>query len=47
MMRFVRNIAKGKGAVDPSSEALETMRLAFAAEDAIVKGCRVKLSDYR
>lgn len=47
MMRFVHNIAKGKGAVDPSTEALDTMRLAFAAEDAIVKGGTVKVSDYR
>ena len=47
MMKFVHNIAKGKGAVDPSTDALETMRLAFAAEDAIAKGRTVRVAEYR
>jgi predicted dehydrogenase len=47
MMRFIRNIAEGRGAVDPAAEALDTMRLAFASEDAIVKGGTVRVADYR
>lgn len=43
MLRFIDNIANGRGAVDPSSEALETMQLAFAAEEAIVSGRTVAL----
>ncbi len=47
LRQFVHNLLNGKGAVDPSSEALETMELAFAAEDAIARGGTVKLADYR
>ena len=47
LMRFIRSVARGGGAIDPAREALETMRLAFAAEAAIAKGGTVKLSRYR
>jgi predicted dehydrogenase len=47
LMRFIRSVASGGGAMDPSTDALETMRLAFAAEDAIAKGGTVYLKDYR
>jgi predicted dehydrogenase len=47
LVRFIRSVANGGGAIDPASEALETMRLAFAAEDAIVKGGTLRLSAYR
>lgn len=47
LMRFIHSVAAGGGAIDPSSEALETMRLAFAAEDAIARGGTVSLDDYR
>ncbi len=47
LMRFIRSVASGGGAVDPSEEALETMRLAFAAEDAIARGTSVRIDDYR
>lgn len=48
LLRFIRGVASGGGAIDPASEALETMRLAFATEDAIVNGGEtVKLARYR
>lgn len=47
LMRFIRSVASGGGAIDPAEEALETMRLAFAGEDAIATGRTVRLSDYR
>ena len=46
VMRFIRSVASGGGAIDPATDALETMRLAFAAEDAIVKGRTVRVKDY-
>ena len=46
MVRFIRNIAEGKGAVDSAVDAFETMRLAFAAEDAIVSSETVYIKDY-
>lgn len=47
LMKFIRSVASGGGAIDPASGALETMRIAFAAEDAIAKGGMVRLSDYK
>ena len=47
LMRFIRSVAAGGGAIDPAHEALDTMRLAFAAEDAIKRGGTVRLRDYR
>jgi hypothetical protein len=35
LLAFVRNIAAGRGAIDASTDAMETMSLAFAAEAAI------------
>jgi predicted dehydrogenase len=46
LMRFIRSVAAGEGAIDPAEDALETMRLAFAAEDAIERGGTVRLADY-
>lgn len=43
LMKFLRS---GR-AVDPARDALETMRLAFAAEDAVAKGGTVRVADYR
>lgn len=47
MMGFLRSVARGGGAIDPACEALETMRLAFAAEDAIARGGTARVADYR
>ncbi len=47
LMRFIRSVAGGGGAIDPAEGALETMRLAFAAEDAIAQGGTVRVADYR
>ncbi len=47
LMRFIRSVAAGGGPVDPAADALETMRLAFAAEDAVAKGGTVSVDDYR
>ena len=47
LMRFIRSVAAGGKAIDRATEALETMRLAFAAEDAIAKGGTARLSNYR
>ncbi len=47
LMKFIRNVARGGGAVDPAVDVLETMRMAYAAEEAIVKGGTVQLKDYR
>jgi predicted dehydrogenase len=47
LMKFIRSVASGGGAIDPAAGALETMRLAFAAEDAIAKGTTVRLSEYK
>jgi len=47
LMRFIRSVASGGGAIDPADEALETMRLAFASEDAIAAGGTIKLASYR
>jgi predicted dehydrogenase len=46
LMRFIRSVAAGGGAIDPATDALETMRLAFAAEDAIARAGTVRLADY-
>lgn len=47
LLAFIRNIAAGKGAIDPASEAYETMRIAYAAEDAIAKNGTVRVADYK
>jgi predicted dehydrogenase len=48
LLRFLRNVAAGKGAIDPASDALETMRLAFAAETAIDRaGQPVRIAEFR
>ena len=48
LLRFIRSVAAGGPAIDPAADALETMRLAFAAEDAIARGGgTVSLKDYR
>ncbi len=47
LRRFLQAVSNGGGAIDPAEGHLETMRLAFAAEDAITKGGTVHLSDYR
>jgi len=47
LRRFIRNIAEGRGAVDPSEGALETMWLAFAAEEAIARNGTVDLAEFR
>jgi predicted dehydrogenase len=47
LLRFIHSVANGGGAIDPATDALETMRLAFAAEDAIVKGGVMRVDDYR
>jgi predicted dehydrogenase len=47
LMRFVRSVANGGGAIDPATDALETMRIAYAAEDAVIRGTTVKVKDYR
>ncbi len=48
LLRYIRSVASGGGAIDPASGALETMRMAFAAERAITQpGQTVALSDYR
>lgn len=47
MLRFIRSVASGKGAIDKAADALETMRMAFAAEDAISQNRTVYLKDYR
>lgn len=46
VLRFLRGVRDGAGSIVPASEHLETMRLAFAAEDAIVTGRTIRLSDY-
>lgn len=46
-LAFIRSVAAGGGAIDPSVDALETMRLAFAAEDAIARGGTVNVEEYR
>jgi predicted dehydrogenase len=46
LLAYLRNVAAGKGALDPASDALETMKLAFAAEDAIATGKTTYLKDY-
>ena len=48
LLRFIRSVGAGGGAIDPASGALETMRLAFASEDALDNpGKTVYLKDYR
>lgn len=47
LSRFIDSVASGGGAIDPAEGALETMRLAFAGEDAVVKGGTVRIEDYR
>jgi predicted dehydrogenase len=48
LLRFIRSVAGGGGAIDPATEALATMRLAFAAEDAIAQGGgTVRVARYR
>ena len=47
LMRFIRSVAAGGGAIDPAADALETMRLAFAAEDAIARGATICVGNYR
>jgi len=47
LMRFIQSVAAGGGAIDPAADALDTMRLAFAAEDAIATGKTVHMKDYR
>jgi predicted dehydrogenase len=41
--RYVANLAAGKGPLTPASDALKTMRLAFAAEESIATGRAVVL----
>ena len=43
LKRYLENIAAGRGPLVPVSEALATMRLAFAAEESITRGGRVAL----
>ncbi len=47
VLRFIRSATAGGPAIDSADSALETMRMAFAAEDAIALGSTVYLSDYR
>ncbi len=48
LMGFIRSVAAAGGALVPASEHLETMRMAFAAEDAIGRaGEVVRMSEYR
>jgi predicted dehydrogenase len=48
LLRFIRQVASGGPAIDDSTGALETMRLAFAAEDALTRpGETIPLADYR
>jgi hypothetical protein len=48
LVRFIRSVASGGGAIDPAEGALETMRLAFAGEDAITRpGETIRVADYR
>lgn len=44
---FLRNIAGGKGALVPSADHLETMRIACAAEDAIAGRTTTRIEAYR
>ena len=48
VLKYIRSVKQGRGAVDPPSDALETMRIAYAAEDAIGQpGQAVSVADYR
>jgi predicted dehydrogenase len=47
LQRFIHSVGNGGGAIDKATDALETMRLAFAAEDAIVRGGTVRVGEYR
>lgn len=42
LRRYLENIAAGLGPLVPASDALETMRLAFAAEESIITGAPVR-----
>ncbi len=44
LKRYLDSIAAGRGPLTPASESLQTMRLAFAAEESISRGGRVSLS---
>jgi|GEM_PF-1447213 len=46
LQQFVRNVAAGKGAIDPASDAYETMRLAFAAEEAIARNGTARVAEF-
>jgi predicted dehydrogenase len=43
LQRYLDNLRDGKGPLTPASDALETMRLAFAAEESIVTGQPVRI----
>ncbi len=43
VIRFLHSVATGGGAIDPANEAVETMRLAFAAEDSIERGTPIRV----
>ncbi|MFP4054720.1 MAG: Gfo/Idh/MocA family protein [Phycisphaerae bacterium] len=48
LLRFLRQVSAGQGPIDSSQGALETMRLAFASEDALTQpGKTVHVKDYR
>jgi predicted dehydrogenase len=47
LLNFIQRVRDGLGALVPASDALETMRLAYACEDAIARREPVQLSDYR
>ncbi|MFP4107395.1 MAG: Gfo/Idh/MocA family oxidoreductase, partial [Phycisphaerae bacterium] len=48
LLKYLRSVANGGGAIDSSTGALETMYIAYAAEDACLKpGEAVKIDDYR
>jgi predicted dehydrogenase len=46
LLAYLRNVAQGRGAIDPASGALETMRLAFAAEAAIARRGAVQVREF-
>lgn len=43
LRRWLENVAAGRGPLVPVGEALATMRLAFAAEESIVRGAAVEV----
>jgi len=46
LLQYLRSVAAGTGAIDAAADALETMKIAFAAEDSIATGRTHMVREY-